>query len=50
MDLMIKAIKDDDWKSYIDIYKTDNLLPHFLYSNMYYPIHVACEFGHLQIV
>ena len=50
MDFMVKAIKDNDWRLYIKIYKKDNMLPHYLFSNMYYPIHIACEFGRLDIV
>ena len=26
------------------------MLPHYLYCNMYYPLHVACEFGRLDII
>ena len=26
------------------------MLPHYLYCNMFYPIHVACEFGRLNMV
>ena len=50
LDLLIKAIKDDDWKAYQRTFNKDHMLPHYLYCNMFYPIHVACEFGRLDIV
>mmetsp|Transcript_35122 Transcript_35122/g.46242 ORF Transcript_35122/g.46242 Transcript_35122/m.46242 type:complete len:116 (+) Transcript_35122:103-450(+) len=50
MELLIKAIKDDDMVAYLKIYNKDNMLPHYLYCNMFYPIHVACEFGRLNLV
>ena len=50
LDLFIKAIKDNDWKSFIAVIVKDNMVPHYLYCNMFYPIHVACEFGRLRMV
>ena len=50
LDLLINAIKKDDQKGYQNIVQRDNMLPHYLYSNMYYPLHVACEFGRLEMV
>ena len=50
MDFLVKAIKDNDWRGYLRIYHKDNMLPHYLYSNMFYPIHIACEFGRLDMV
>ena len=50
LDLMIKAIKDNDMKSFMKIVNKDRMLPHYLYNNLYYPIHVACEFGRLQMI
>ena len=26
------------------------MVPHYLYCNMYYPMHVACEFGRIEMV
>ena len=47
---MIKAIKDGDFNAYDNAVMRDNMLPHYLYSNMFYPVHVACEFGRLDIL
>ena len=47
---MIKAIKDDDYRAYENTVNKDQMLPHYLYSNMFYPVHVACEFGRLDIL
>ena len=50
LDLLIKAIKDGDFNAYDNAVVRDNMLPHYLYSNMFYPVHVACEFGRLDIL
>ena len=49
LESLIKAIKEDDMKTYKKLVKIDHMLPHYLYCNLYYPIHVACEFGRLEI-
>ena len=50
LDILIKAIKDGDLRAYENAVAKDNMLPHYLYCNMFYPVHVACEFGRLEIV
>ena len=50
MDYLVKAIKDNDMAAYMNLVGRDPMLPHYLYNNMYHPIHVACEFGRLQMV
>ena len=37
-------------RDYKQIVMKDNMLPHYLFSNMFYPIHVGCEFGRIEIV
>ena len=50
MDILIQAIKNDDKNLYEYALSVDPMLPHYIYNGMNYPIHVACEFGRLNIV
>ena len=50
MDILIQAIKNDDENLYEYALSLDSMLPHYIYNGMNYPIHIACEFGRLNIV
>ena len=50
MDILIQAIKNDDKNLYEYALSVDPMLPHYIYNGMNYPIHVACEFGRLNMV
>ena len=50
MDILIQAIKNDDINLYEYALSVDPMLPHYIYNGMNYPIHIACEFGRLNMV
>ena len=50
MDMLVQAIKQNDWKLYKYVLSQDEMYPHFIHNNMNYPIHIACEFGRLEMV
>ena len=50
MDILFQAIKNDDRNLYQFALSQDEMCPHYIYNNMNYPIHVACEFGRLEMV
>ena len=50
MDVLIQAIKTDNKDLYEYALSLDSMLPHYIYNGINYPIHVACEFGRIDIV
>lgn len=50
IDELVKAIKTDNITQFRDYLDDDPDLAHMVIDKMYYPLHVACECGRLEMV
>ena len=50
MDALMAAIKKDDLQAYNKLVDYDPSLPHNLFDNINYPLHVACEYNRPNFV
>lgn len=50
LDLLIAMIKQNHFDDFVEQTKEEPNLVHYLVNNVYFPLHVACEFNRLPFV